>query len=347
MPFTSHVICALLALSFVTGCIAPGPSPDPGSTYRGPVSLVALTSRPLSWEKLEGLEQWLDQNSTKASKKDVINARLELADGRAFYARRDQTTASSAVLKMRRDRAIGDYKLVLGDSRADSSQRARAQTGIANVGGTYTGSASYNTTKASGGGTSLSVISRAQWGADREAPDHMTAHKAPWSDITVHHSAMPLGYDTSLSGRAAELQTIQTSHLNKRNPRWGDVGYHYLIDPEGRIYEGRRLAWRGAHVAGLNDHKIGICLLGNFEVTKPTAASLSTLGRLLDDLRSRNNIPRSRVSHHTALASAGHATECPGRNLIGWVQNYRGGSSYVAAPRAVAPRTNYSVGTVR
>lgn len=344
MPHLLRQLCATLGLLLFTACVGTGPSLDPRSSYNGPVSLSALMSRPLSWEKLEGLEQWLDRNSVSAGTNDVLNARLELADGRSAFARRDQGQTSAAVLKMRRDRAISDYRVVLSNASASSSQRARAQNGIGLAGGSYTGSSNYQASN-SGGGTTLAIIPRALWRAAREVPDYMARHQAPWSDITVHHTAMDVGYDTSQSGRAAEMRVIQRSHLNKRNPQWGDIGYHYLIDPEGRIYEGRRLAWRGAHVAGLNDHKIGVCLLGNFETTTPTAASLASLERILDDLRTRNNISRSRVNYHTAIATKG--TECPGRNLIGWMENYRRGMP-LSATIPVAPKKTWArSGTVR
>lgn len=288
-------------------------------------------SKPLSWDKLEGLEYWLATNSSRASNRDLIDARLELADGRYEFARRDSGQTSAAVLRMRKERAVSDYKLVLSNASASSSQVARAKSGIVLAGGSIQAAAS------AGPDAGLSIIPRAAWSAAQEAPSYMKRHVAPWSHITVHHTAILTGSDSSSNGRAAEMRMIQRSHLNKRNPRWGDVGYHYLIDPEGRVYEGRRLAWRGAHVKGLNDHKIGVCLMGNFEITNPAAASLKSLERLLDDLRKRNNIPRSNVSHHTAVASA--YTECPGRNLIGWVQAYQRGTSLAARP-ASAPRYN-------
>lgn len=286
-------------------------------------------SKPLSWDKLEGLEYWLATNSNRASNRDLIDARLELADGRSEFARRDSGQTSAAVLRMRKERAVSDYRLVLSNASASSSQVARAKSGIALAGGSY--QVPSNSTLGAG----LTIIPRAAWSAAQEVPTYMKKHVAPWSHITVHHTAMTTDADSSSAGRAAEMRMIQRSHLNKSNPRWGDVGYHYLIDPEGRVYEGRRLAWRGAHVAGLNDHKIGVSLMGNFELTTPTAASLKSLERLLDDLRARNNIPRSNVSHHTAVATA--YTECPGRNLIGWVQAYQRGNSIAALP-ASAPK---------
>lgn len=46
---------------------------------------------------------------------------------------------------------------------------------------------------------------------------------------------------------------------------WDDVGYHYLIHPNGKIYEGRKIYHKGSHVAGANTGKIGILLLGDYD----------------------------------------------------------------------------------
>ena len=45
---------------------------------------------------------------------------------------------------------------------------------------------------------------------------------------------------------------------------WADVGYHYLVDKDGTIYEGRNIAIRGAHTQGHNTGSAGVCLLGDF-----------------------------------------------------------------------------------
>lgn len=322
-PAQKFPVAALFILIaiFTGACVVPGPSPDPARSYTGPVSLSALLSRPLSWDKLDGLTDWIDEYGSRASSRDRNDARLALADGREAFVRRDQSKVSGAVLARRRSRAKLDYQLVLDDRNSSSAQRTRAQHGLARLGGKYTGSpkpASSQSLK----GTSLSVISRASWGAAREIPGRMSTHRAPWSRITVHHTAMPLGASTSLSSRSAEMRVIQRSHFN-RVERFGDLGYHFLIDPEGRIYEGRRIAWKGAHVGSMNDHNLGVCLLGNFETSRPTGAALASLEHLLDDLRGRNGIARSAVTWHKNWPSAN--TACPGKHLEPYVRRYREG----------------------
>jgi hypothetical protein len=285
------------------------------------VSLSALLSRPLSWDKLDDLETWIDRYGASSGPRERNDARLALADGREAFVRKDQGKVSSAVLAMRRTRAKSDYQLVLGDGSASSAQRARAQHGLARLGGVYTGAPKPASAKAAAG-TSLSIVTRPSWGAAPENPRYMSRHQAPWNRITVHHTAMPTGSSGSLTARSAEMRMLQRSHLNKPEG-WGDIGYHFVVDPEGRIYEGRRLTWRGAHVRGMNDHNLGVCLMGNFDEVRPTAAAIASLERLLDDLRAQNGIARSAVTWHRDWPSAN--TECPGDNLEPYVRRYRDG----------------------
>ena len=139
----------------------------------------------------------------------------------------------------------------------------------------------------------------------------------------MHHSAPARGGNLSSPGSVpGELQRIQRYHMEQTSPRCGDIGYHFLIDPWGEVYEGRELAWQGAHAGGVNNHgNIGICLLGNFEATRPSSAALESLERLLDELTAKYRIQKSesRILGHGELKT----TVCPGRGLMAWVERYR------------------------
>ena len=65
---------------------------------------------------------------------------------------------------------------------------------------------------------------------------------------------------------------------------WTDIGYHFVIDPAGTIYEGRDIRVRGAHVEGANTGKVGLLLLGDFQ-PDPTISVLGlTIFRDSDDI---------------------------------------------------------------
>jgi N-acetyl-anhydromuramyl-L-alanine amidase AmpD len=90
------------------------------------------------------------------------------------------------------------------------------------------------------------------------------------------------------------------------------------------VFQGRDLVWQGAHAAGSNNvQNIGVCLIGNFDDEKPSAAALDALERLLDDLRKKHGIARSQVLGHGDLKK----TDCPGKNLEPWVKRYSRPSS--------------------
>ena len=70
--------------------------------------------------------------------------------------------------------------------------------------------------------------------------------------IILHCSATPEGRDVSVND-------IRQWHLDKG---WSDIGYHYVVELDGTIKEGRPVERQGAHVRGLNKNSIGICYVG-------------------------------------------------------------------------------------
>jgi hypothetical protein len=120
--------------------------------------------------------------------------------------------------------------------------------------------------------------------------------------IVVHHSAT--AYSTP--------NEVQDLHMDGRG--FADVAYHYLIDAEGSIYEGRELNIRGAHVQGFNTGSVGIVLLGNFNDDLPEKSQLSSLQELIDYLRFTYEI-RYLAGHKDYPHQSPDGTECPGNNL--------------------------------
>jgi N-acetyl-anhydromuramyl-L-alanine amidase AmpD len=153
----------------------------------------------------------------------------------------------------------------------------------------------------------------------------LTSARGGWSRITIHHSAKyskEIGTPSSLNVAGA-IKDIQTVH--RRDEGYGDIGYHFLIDPAGRIWQGRLLDWQGAHAGGENNvANIGICLFGNFNTERPDPRALAALEKLVDALCERHDIARSRVFGHRQLRS----TECPGDALMAWVSRYAAGATH-------------------
>lgn len=123
--------------------------------------------------------------------------------------------------------------------------------------------------------------------------------------IIIHHSATAQG----------DAETFRRAHKAKG---WRDVGYHYVIgngtySGDGEVETGRPENESGAHCSadGMNFKSIGICLVGNFDIDKPTIAQMEALERLCRDIMARYKIPVSKVLGHGEVA----ATNCPGKNF--------------------------------
>ncbi len=135
---------------------------------------------------------------------------------------------------------------------------------------------------------------------------------------------------TSKTSSASRLETIRKSHLRRDGGRWGDIGYHFAIDPAGRLWQGRPLQWQGAHVKARNEGNIGVVVLGNYELQPVNRAQIATIESTLHTLMNKFNVPVSKVRTHQEWA----ATACPGKSLQRVMVGIRGSSlSNINDPR--------------
>jgi hypothetical protein len=181
------------------------------------------------------------------------------------------------------------------------------------------------------------VVSRADWGADPAlmtwAPQFYTTKK-----LIVHHTDTSDSY-TDTAGAEAQIRSIYYYHSVTQG--WGDIGYNFLIDKFGTIYEGRYSrdyaganpsgdnadgqGVTGAHTSGWNSGTVGVALLGTLTTHDATPAARDALERLLAWEASRNGIdPQATQSFVNPVSGAtittpniaGHrdytATACPG-----------------------------------
>jgi hypothetical protein len=130
-----------------------------------------------------------------------------------------------------------------------------------------------------------------------------------WKWIVVHHSATP-------SGSAAEFDRM---HKAKG---WDELGYHFVIgngtgSGNGEVEVGPRWPkqkW-GAHAKTpdnrYNDYGIGICLVGNFDIERPTPQQMQSLAKLTAYLMRTYHISPNNVLRHKDTKP----TDCPGTNL--------------------------------
>ncbi|MBA7647606.1 hypothetical protein ES703_55382 [subsurface metagenome] len=151
------------------------------------------------------------------------------------------------------------------------------------------------------------MITRSEWGA-RDPKGGYKSH-SPYQ-ITIHHTVTP-------KDGASRVRSIQNYHMDKKG--WIDIGYHYLIDSQGRIYEGRPAGVVGAHVRGHNTGNIGIAVIGNYENEDITSTQQKAIEDLGVWLCSTYSISTDRIYGHRDFAS----TTCPGKYLYNRLSKIR------------------------
>jgi hypothetical protein len=137
----------------------------------------------------------------------------------------------------------------------------------------------------------VSIVTREMWGA---APPRSTPVHAEWPrgvDFWVHHTT---------GSRDQTPRQIQAFHMGPQRG-WNDIGYGYLIDYEGVIYEGRGYEVHAAHSPGVN-HEPSVALIGDYSTFPPSDAQHRSVYAL------RDHIQAGELHGHRENT----ATSCPG-----------------------------------
>ncbi|WWQ66168.1 FG-GAP-like repeat-containing protein [Streptomyces sp. Q6] len=125
------------------------------------------------------------------------------------------------------------------------------------------------------------IITQSQWGASTQyngTPEYDDTIKA----AVIHHTGVDIDNTSPCAKSAERVRTIQQEHMAKG---WYDIGYNFLVDRCGQIFEGRSggmdLPVHGAHDYGFNTDTVGISYLGNFQSAKPTKAGQDAIARVV------------------------------------------------------------------
>ncbi|MCA9284026.1 MAG: N-acetylmuramoyl-L-alanine amidase [Phycisphaerales bacterium] len=168
------------------------------------------------------------------------------------------------------------------------------------------------------------VIPRAAWAKGDPVPSMMNK-MTPVKHITIHHDGMTPFLAVDQASSVARIELIRTGHRNRPDP-WGDIGYHFIVDRAGRVYEGRPLVYQGAHVKNHNEGNIGILCLGNFEAQAPSDAQLRAVAAHVQSVRHIYSVQVANV--HTHREWQGAQTLCPGRSLQSRVGSMRSNRAF-------------------
>ncbi|WP_375546782.1 peptidoglycan recognition protein family protein [Streptomyces gossypii] len=118
-------------------------------------------------------------------------------------------------------------------------------------------------------------VRRADWGADEQlVREHSAYADGRARAVFLHHTNHPNGYDCA--DVPGMMRTLQATHI--RNMGWDDMGYNFVVDRCGTIYEGRGggadRPVKGAHTKGFNARSVGIAALGNFGAGQPVPRAM-------------------------------------------------------------------------
>ncbi|MFC1615937.1 N-acetylmuramoyl-L-alanine amidase [Patescibacteria group bacterium] len=163
--------------------------------------------------------------------------------------------------------------------------------------------------------TYANVITTDEWGEVYKWP---LEYPNKVQKLIIHHTATT----SNLDNPAQAIRDIYYYHSVVRG--WGDIGYNYLIDQNGNIYEGRfgGDSVIGGHAAGANNGSIGIAVLGNYESNPVPTSVMNSLGKLISQKSRLNGINPSGYDYFRGEFSPniiGHrdvaSTTCPGTYL--------------------------------
>jgi N-acetylmuramoyl-L-alanine amidase-like protein len=187
------------------------------------------------------------------------------------------------------------------------------------------------------------IYSRSQWGADEQLRSGTPKYSATIKTGFVHHTAGTNGYSAAEVPKI--LRAVYAYHVKGNG--WSDVGYNFLVDRFGRLWEGRyggiTKAVIGAHTGGFNIDSFAVSALGNYDKVAPEAPMVDAIARLMAwklgaSFRDPNgtNVLTSEgggTSRYSAGAKvtfnniSGHRdagrTSCPGSNLYAQLANIR------------------------
>lgn len=198
------------------------------------------------------------------------------------------------------------------------------------------------------------IYSRAQWGADESMRDGAPRYAAVKGAV-IHHTVNANNYTAEQV--PGIIRGIYAYHTKSQG--WSDVGYNFLVDRFGRLWEGRyggvTAAVRGAHISAYNDYAFGISAIGNYDIAEPSSEMVAAITRLIAWKLAIHGIDATSTQTWGSVrmpAIIGHrdggSTACPGRYLYSKIPGIRtavkkiqttgGGTAPTPTPTPPAPQ---------
>jgi hypothetical protein len=167
------------------------------------------------------------------------------------------------------------------------------------------------------------IVTREQWGSRPQPIPDARRHTPAF--ITLHHAGVdwragtdPAAFVRNLQAwgqrRARENADLPPAQRRPGVTDWPDIPYHYLIAPDGRIFEARPTGYEPESntTYDLRGH-LGVELMGNFQTQRPTVAQLRSTVALVAWLCQEHHIAADQIAGHKDRARG--QTSCPGRDF--------------------------------
>ncbi|MGW0777575.1 peptidoglycan recognition protein family protein [Streptomyces sp. NPDC002835] len=189
------------------------------------------------------------------------------------------------------------------------------------------------------------IVTRKGWGADESWREKKFVYTSSVKAAFVHHSAT--GNNYTCAQAPSIIRSIYRYHV--KSSGWRDIGYNFVVDKCGNIYEGRAGGVAkpvlGAHTLGFNTNSTGIAVLGTYSSTNPPQAAVTAVAKLAAWKLGLHGInPKGKVTLTSAgsgkyakgvkvklNAISGHRdgffTDCPGNRLYGKLGSARTASA--------------------
>jgi hypothetical protein len=206
------------------------------------------------------------------------------------------------------------------------------------------------------------IIPRSAWGANEEIRRAPPQYFGAVHFAVVHHTAGSNAYSPAES--AAIVRGIEVYHVVANG--WDDIGYNFLVDKYGQVFEGRYggvdKAVIGAHAMGFNAGSVGVAVIGDYNSTRISAAARRSLERLLAWKLDLSHVdPLSTLTWQSTgsprfprgtpvflRAISGHRdtyfTDCPGNALYAELPGIAQDVSRIGLPKLYAPGVTGKLG---
>lgn len=174
------------------------------------------------------------------------------------------------------------------------------------------------------------VVTAEQWGSDPLPIPKERKHTPKF--ITIHHAGVEWKAGSDPYEKIRNLQAWGKKTVDDGGKDWPDLPYHFLISPDGRIFEGRPVAYEPETNTNYDVRgHIGVQLWGNFQQQRVSPQQIASATRLVAWLSQEYGVDDALIRGHR---DAAEGTSCPGADVyryiedgqfLGWVESLRAG----------------------